>query len=75
MESKIIVACGILEHDIFAKLIVNGKPDVSVCKVTNMAIKAVRDYMVDGMNGNKSIGYSWKRSDGKTVKLVCTVED
>lgn len=44
--------------------------------VTKEAIESVRDYMLADFNkGESSVGYQWKRHDGKVVKLVCIVED
>ena len=74
---RINVACGLLTHAIFAQdvhdnVVVND----STCDVTRMAIEAVRDYMVDeATKGNGSVGYSWKRKDGTTVKLMCVIDD
>ena len=43
--------------------------------VTDSAITAVRDYMLgDIPKGKNGTGYSWKMSDGRIVKLVCSVE-
>lgn len=47
-------------------------------EVTDEAINAVRDYMVqdclDGLDGKHSGGYKWKLKDGRTVKLTVTIE-
>ena len=81
MNNRIVVACGLMNHSIYAQTVHNNVVDnSSTCDVTDMAIKAVRDYMVDSML-NKSyakantFGYQWNRSDGKVVKLICSIED
>ena len=49
-------------------------------EVTDEAINAVRDYMVDtllgGLDGSKNrSGYQWKLKDGRTVALSITIKD
>ena len=76
MSKRYTVACGVLSHAIYASEVLhNGKPDDHCTNVTTEAINAVRDYMVDSIKEGNSTGYSWKRADGKIVKLVCVVED
>lgn len=43
--------------------------------VTEEAIEAVRDYMASNIHETGSFGYSWKRKDGKTVKLIVTIQE
>lgn len=47
--------------------------------VTDEAINAVRDYMMDAClnekEGKTEGGYEWKRKDGKTVMLLIKVVD
>lgn len=71
---NLYVVCGIANHAIY---IANKDKALAMpIPCTQSAITAVRDYMVDDINkGETSVGYSWKREDGKTVKLVCIVED
>ena len=73
-EPFLSVSCGLLQHAIYAQYD-DKHGNVLSRVVTDNAIKAVRDYMVDDMKDSSSVGYSWKRADGKTVKLVCIVED
>ena len=71
---KLSVTCGIANHAIYIHNPSNIMAQPIVC--TNACITAVRDYMVDDIKkGEASVGYSWKRDDGKTVKLICIVED
>ena len=70
--NRIVVSCGLFNHAIYAQDVVS---DSDVCDVTHMTINAVRDYMVNNIVCGNSTDYSWKRNDGKTVRLVCTVED
>ena len=74
MNDTLYVTCGIFNHTIY---IADRKNALALpIPVTKSAITAVRDYMVDDIKkGETSVGYSWKRDDGKTVKLVCMVED
>ena len=68
------VTCGIANHKIY--IYHPCKPLAMPVTCTDACITAVRDYMVaDIKQGESSVGYSWKRTDGKTVKLVCIVED
>ena len=74
MKDNLMVVCGIANHSIFVTE-VNNPTYVSSPVKTN-AISAVRDYMVDEIPaGKNSTGYSWKRSDGKIIKLICMVDD
>lgn len=58
-----------------------GKPTMwrNKSEVTDEAINAVRDYMLDNCikekEGNTQGGYEWKRKDGKTVALIVKVVD
>ena len=69
----ITLTCGIAKHTIYAHdplLITDPQP------VTKVAIEAVRDYMVEDIpKGKDSVGYAWKRGDGKTVQLICLIKD
>lgn len=71
---RLYCVCGIANHAIYV-----ANQDFVDCEpvpVTQSAITAVRDYMVDDIpKGKTSTGYSWKRGDGKTVKLICIIED
>lgn len=72
--AKLYVSCGIANHAIYVAD--RDNPLAVPIHVTQSAITAVRDYMVDDIKkGESSVGYQWKRDDGKTVKLVCLVED
>lgn len=69
----ITITCGIGIHAIYAHdpLLIYDPVNV-----TDSAICAVRDYMVDEIKkGENSVGYRFPRCDGKVVKLVCIVED
>lgn len=69
----ICLTCGIANHAIYAHdpLLI-----ADPINVTTNAIEAVRDYMRDDIpKGESSVGYAWKTTDGKKVKLVCFVED
>ena len=76
MANHIAVVCGLLSHDIYAATVDDlGNAEANLGVVTKDAIRAVRDYMVDDIpNGKSSIGYAWKRKDGKTVYLTCTIK-
>lgn len=58
-----------------------GKPTMwrNQSDVTDEAINAVRDYMLDNCikekEGKTQGGYEWKRKDGKTVALIVKVVD
>ena len=58
-----------------------GKPMMwrNKSDVTDEAINAVRDYMLDNCikekEGKTEGGYEWKRKDGKTVALIVKVVD
>ena len=58
----------------------DGKPQVwrNKSDVTEEALRAVRDYMLDECinekEGKLSGGYEWKRKDGKKVSLVVRIE-
>lgn len=72
MINDYVIACGVTRHDIFLS---NPKDcDEAPVPVTAMCVTAVRDYMVDSIK-DSPVGYSWKRGDGKIVKLICSVED
>ncbi len=71
---KFTVVCGIANHNIYV-MNMNDLNQGTQC-VTNAAITAVRDYMVDDIKqGEHAVGYSWNRGDGKVVKLICSIED
>lgn len=71
----IVVSCGVMKHAIYASDMHDGIiVKDSSCDVTRMTIEAVRDYMVDDAKDNKPVGYSWKRDDGSTVKLILMIE-
>lgn len=59
----------------------DGKPQMwrNKSDVTEEALHAVRDYMLDECinekEGKMSGGYEWKRKDGKKVSLIVRVED
>lgn len=59
----------------------DGKPQMwrNKSDVTEEALCAVRDYMVDECTneeeGKMSGGYEWKRKDGKKVALTICVKD
>ena len=68
------VVCGVSNHAIYIADKANAL--VSPVKATASAIEAVRDYMIGDIDkGKNSVGYSWNRADGKTVKLVCIIEE
>lgn len=68
--------CGIARHEIY---VANdkpvGHPDYDYDVVTNQAVLAVRDYLVDSIKDERGVAMQWKRKDGKIVKLTCTVKD
>ena len=79
-DNKYRVACG--AFGIYAgTLKTNGVEWKDKSDCTDEAIEAVRDYLVQeclggldcsrGHNG----GYSWKLKDGRTVKLMVTIEE
>ena len=45
--------------------------------VTDEALCAVRDYLVDKLQENKKTegGYEWNRKDGKIVELIVKIKD
>lgn len=59
----------------------DGKPQMWRCKsdVTDEAINAVRDHMIDDClnekEGKTQGGYEWTRKDGKKVLLLVKVVD
>lgn len=68
------VSCGIM--GIYAGTVKkNGKEWLNKSCVTEEAIEAVRDYMASNIHETGSFGYSWKRKDGKTVKLIATIQE
>lgn len=58
-----------------------GKPQMwrNKTDVTDEAINAVRDYMmdecIDEKNNKLQGGYEWKRKDGKKISLIVKIED
>lgn len=74
MTERYKLVCSTSNHAIY---LANVNPMIlGTQTMTKEAIEAVRDYMVGDINkGESSVGYSWKRGDGKTVKLVCIVEE
>lgn len=67
------VGCGIAA--IYAGILKkNGIEWQNKSSVTDEAIDAVRDYFVANIKDIGSYGYSWRRKDGKIVKLVATIE-
>lgn len=52
----------------------NGYEWQNKSTVTEEAIDAVRDYLASNIKDVGSYGYSWRRKDGKIVKLVATIE-
>ena len=74
MNENLVCRCGVLTHRIFVHD-ENNKNGINQ-DITTSAINAVKDYMVDDISkGENSVGYKWRRSDGKVVSLVCIVED
>lgn len=66
------VSCGVANHCIYAHDLADKN---NAYPVTQPAICAVRDYMVDDIKkGENSVGYMWNRADGSKVKLICIVE-
>ena len=73
MNEKFAVRCGVLKHRIFTTD--ENDPSNKTFDVTDTAVYAVRDYMVDDIpKGRDRIGYFWTREDGKRVSLICIVE-
>lgn len=67
------VGCGIAA--IYAGTIKkNGIEWQNKSAVTEEAIDAVRDYLASNIKDTGSYGYSWRRRDGKIVKLIAIVE-
>ena len=52
----------------------NGYEWQNKSNVTEEAIDSVRDYLTSNIKDVGSYGYSWRRKDGKIVKLVATIE-
>lgn len=72
--SKYHVACGMF--GIYAGTVKsNGKEWKEKSEVTDEAIDAVRDYMFDRFitQEEDNGGYKWKRTDGRTVRLLVVV--
>ena len=55
----------------------NGTEWLDKADVTDEALRAVRDYLVDKLQTNNKTegGYEWKRKDGKIVELVVKIRE
>lgn len=55
----------------------NGTEWLDKSDVTDEALYAVRDYLIDKLQANNKTegGYEWKRKDGKVVELVVKIKD
>ena len=74
MDNSLYVVCGIANHEIYIADRNNALAMPVPC--TKSAVLAVRDYMVDSINDDShGTIFQWKRDDGKTVKLMCVIED
>lgn len=55
----------------------NGTEWLDKSEVTDEALGAVRDYLVDKLQANNKIegGYEWNRKDGKVVELLVRIRE
>lgn len=55
----------------------NGMERIDKSEVTDEALRAARDYLIDKLQANNKTegGYEWKRKDGKVVELVVKIKD